>query len=237
MDRKARNLIPILVAVLALQGLPARATASAAPTPVPLKPKTVTASKGPFLLTFEVARTRVREEDPLWVRVTLANTGKVPRQVDAAPFQDALLLTEPGVIRVEVREAKSKDPLRREKRQDLILTAAVKDCLAAESKGQSPPPYARFVTLAPGAAVSTSSKPPARDFALRRCLGDPAPVLMAPYSELPGFDWTEKIYEARAVYDDALPPGMEAHLTEKGRKNRDAMVRFETPWVSITRIP
>lgn len=236
MNRKTRNLSLLLAAVLTWP-VPFAVSAPSAPTPVPLKPKTVSAAKGPFRLVFEVARTRVRDNDPLWIRVALTNIGKVPREVEAAPFADALFLTEPGVVRIEVRETKTKDPLRREKREDFLLTAAVEKCLSAETKARPAPKRVRVITLAPGASVATDARPPARDFALRRCMGDPPPVLMPPYSELPGYDWSEPAYEVRAVYDDALPPDMEAHLTEKGRKGRDGMVRFETAWVPLTRLP
>lgn len=211
--------------------------ASAAPsTPVPLKPKTVVAAKGPFKLTFEVANTEVREGDSLWVRLTLTNTSNRPRKVSYGWIRDVLFLVGgPGVF-IEVREMKSKALQSRDVREDIVFTEAIEACLDRYEKEHPEPPLPKSLTLGPGESVSTPSKPPVGAYALRHCERDPAPVLMHPYGEIPDWEWTANEYEVRAVYDRRLSPDLKKHLTEEGRQNRDALIRFQTPWVTLRRV-
>ena len=205
-------------------------------TPVPLKPKTVTASKGPFKLTFEVANTEVREYDGLWVRLTMTNVGKKSLKVSNGPFFDILQLSAAGTLFIEVRDAKTKQAQTRRLREDILWTEKLDECLARYEKDHPEPEEVKVRVLKPGVSVSTPAKPPVHDFALRHCEKDAPPLSMPPYGEIPDWEWEAPAYEVRAVYDNTLRPGWEKHLTPEGKSRMDEFIRFETPWVGLRRV-
>lgn len=224
-------------AILTLQVLSAWAAASPPPTPVPLKPKSVSATKGPFKMTLEVANTHVRDGDGLWLRLTLTNVGNRARKIWGEGFVDIQAIAGQGQIFVEVRDAKTKERVVRRLREDILLTEKLDACLAAYEKEHPEPKRDPILMLAPGKSIATAARPPVYYFAMNACEGAPPPALMPPYGEIPDWEWEEPKYEVRAVYDAVIPPNRQKNLTPEGRRNRDAMIRFETPWIELKRVP
>ena len=205
--------------------------------PVPLNPKTVTAAKGPVKIIFEVANARVREDDSLWVRLTLVNTGTRPMKESSEAFWEVVDLAEGGALRIEVRETKSKKSVSRQKRMDIQWSDELNNCLETYEKDHPESEQPRLWVLKPGAGISTPARPPRANFALRSCEGDPEPKLFPPYGEIPGWDWSEPSYQVRAVYDRRLNPIFDKRLTEEGRKSRPYMILLATEWVTLTKVP
>lgn len=227
----------ILTAFLAPQAWAAGSGSLTPATPVPLNPKTVSASSGPIKLVLEVANTKVREDDGLWVRLTLRNTGPRPMKVANEAFWNVLNLAENESLRIEVRRMKSRRMVSRFKRMDIFWTDELEGCIDRYESEHPSPEQPKVWTLKPGDEISTPARPPVSAYALRHCEKDPEPKLFPPYGEIPGWNWTEPAYEVRAVYDDRLNPKFEKHLTAEGRRNRDYMVRVETSWIPLVRLP
>lgn len=205
--------------------------------PVLLNPKTVTASSGPIKLVLQVANTKVREDDSLWVRLTLMNVGPRPMKVPNEAFWDVLDLAENGPLRIEVRNKRSGKSVVRLKREDILWTDELDRCLGRYEEEHPCPERPRVWVVKPGEGISTPAKPPSSVYALRSCEKDPEPRQFPPYGEIPGWDWSEPSYEVRAVYDDRPSPKFEKHLTAEGRRNRDYMILVETSWIPLVRLP
>lgn len=235
--KKNRLVGGLLLAALSAQVWAGGAGTLKSAAPVPLNPKTVTAAKGPVKLVFEVANTKVREDDSLWVRLTLTNTGSRPMKVTNEAFRNVMNLAGSEPLRIEVREAKSHRAVSRFTRMTILWTKELERCLDRYEEEHPSPEKAKVWILKPGDSVSTPARPPMSDFALRHCENDPDPKLFPPYGEIPGWIWREPSYEVRAVYDRRLSPELEKYLTEEGRRNRDSMIFLATDWVPLTRVP
>lgn len=232
-----RRWVGLLLAALSAQVWAAGEAGLKPAAPVPLNPKIVTATKGPVKLVFEVANTKVRENDSLWVRLTLTNVGPRPMKLANDAFWNVLNLAGNEPLRIEVRETKSRREISRFTRMTILWTKELEKCLDRYETEHPSPEKQKVWTLKPGDSVSTPARPPMSDFALRHCENDPDPKLFPPYGEIPGWIWRKPSYEVRAVYDRRLSPELEKYLTEEGRRNRDSMILLATDWVPLTRVP